>query len=249
MKDLPRTLWAEALKLKRTLAARLAVGAPLLIVLIVFGAFLARGSHERDGLIGQGQLSLTLWTILLLPMYAALAAALLGNVEHQNETWKHLLALPIDRRALFWAKWVCGWGLVAASFATLVLAVSIVSGVLPVWRPDLRDAANPLSFMARRSAQSFLASGLMLSIQLWISLRWRTFLAGVSVAAGAVVMMIALVPRGVTLIAYAFPWALPITAMAPRSPHRALAVAIGFIGGIVAGTLACADLAHREFLP
>lgn len=249
MRDLPRTLWAEALKLKRTLALRLAVGSPLLIVLVVFGAFLARGSHERDGLIGQGQLSLTLWTILLLPMYAALAAALLGHIEHQSDTWKHVFALPVDRRAIFAAKWLCGWLLLAVSFGTLVLGVSMVSGVLRFWKPDLHDAASPLPFMATRSAQSFLAAGLMLSIQLWISLRWRTFLAGISVAAGAVVVMIALVPRGVTLIAYAFPWALPITAMAPRSPYRGLAVAIGLVGGIVAGTLACADLAHREFLP
>lgn len=249
MKDLPRTVWAEVLKLKRTLALRLAYGSPLLVVLIVFGAFIDRGSHDRDGLIGQGQLSLTLWTVLLLPMYVALAAALLGSVEHQSDTWKHLFGLPIDRRAIFVAKWLCGWVLLAASFATLVVGVSMVSAVLRFLRPDLHGAASPLPFMARRGVQSLLAAGLMLSIQLWISLRWRTFLAGISVAAGAVVVMLALVPRGVTVIAYTFPWALPVTAMAPHSPHRALAVTLGLVGGVLVAALACADLAHREFLP
>ncbi len=58
MNDLYRVLTAEALKLKRTLALRLAIG----------GA---------NPLTGFAQLSLTIWTIVMFPLYAALAAALL----------------------------------------------------------------------------------------------------------------------------------------------------------------------------
>jgi hypothetical protein len=249
MNDLARAVWAEALKLKRTLALRLAVGAPLVIVLIVFGAYLQRGSREQDGLIGQAQLSLTLWTILLLPFYSALAAALLASVEHQSDNWKHLLALPVDSRTVFLAKWVAAFGLLALSFGTLIVGVSAAAHALRLWTPALHGAASPLPFMTRRGIESFLAAGLMLSIQLWVSLRWRTFLAGISLAAGAVVLMVALVPHGVTLMAYAFPWALPVTAMAPHSLHRVLAIAIGAVGGVIVGAVACLDLPRQEFLP
>jgi hypothetical protein len=43
MTELTRAVWAESLKLKRTLALRLAVIAPLFIVLLQLGVYLARG--------------------------------------------------------------------------------------------------------------------------------------------------------------------------------------------------------------
>ena len=36
-----------------------------------------------------------LWSFLMLPLFVTLQAALLGNMEHANYTWKHLLTLPL----------------------------------------------------------------------------------------------------------------------------------------------------------
>ncbi len=86
MRDVCRAAFAESLKLKRTLALRLATIAPLLIVFIVFGAYLQRGGGGPNPLVGFAQLNLTLWTILVLPLYTALLAALLAGIEHQTDT-------------------------------------------------------------------------------------------------------------------------------------------------------------------
>ena len=111
MKDFCCAVSAELLKLKRTLALRLAVCAPLLIVLLQFGLYLARGrtmSHGMNPLTGFVQGILTFWTILLLPFYVALVAALLASIEHQGDNWKHILTLPIPQLTIYGAKWYAG---------------------------------------------------------------------------------------------------------------------------------------------
>jgi len=44
-----------------------------------------------------------------------------------------------------------------------------------------------------------------------------------------------------------FPWCLPAVAMAPHSPHRALGVLWGLLGGVALGAIACRDLARRDY--
>jgi lantibiotic transport system permease protein len=125
MSDFKRAISAEWLKLKRTLALRLAIGAPLAVVVLNFILYSQRPDAAGDGLnplIGFAQINLTMWTIVVLPMYAALAAALVASMEHQGDLWKHLFALPVSRRAIFAAKWMAAVGLVLLS--SLVLAAA-----------------------------------------------------------------------------------------------------------------------------
>jgi lantibiotic transport system permease protein len=244
MKDFYSAVHAETLKLKRTLALRLAVIAPLLIVVMVFGVFLQRGTGP---LVGFAQLTLTLWTIIVLPLYATLAAALLAGIEHQMDNWKHLLALPIDRRAIFAAKWPVGLGLLFLSSVILIIGVSLAAETLRLLKPGLHDAAGAVGLVVKRAMESMFATGLVFSIQMWISLRWRSFLPGLVVAVMALVMMFIAIPRGTPLFGSLFPWSLPAMAMAPISPHRALAIAWGALGGIALALIASRDLARREF--
>jgi hypothetical protein len=86
-------------------------------------------SQRRDAgnaayeLLGFAQLTLTTWTIVVLPLYTALAAALVAALEHQGDNWKHLLALPVARRSIFVAKWAAGAGLLLVSSVVLPAAV------------------------------------------------------------------------------------------------------------------------------
>ena len=108
MTDLLRAVSSELLKLKRTLALRLAVGAPLAVVVLTFVITSQRRTAtaaEINPLLGFAQLNLTTWTIIVLPLYAALAATLVAGIEHQHDNWKHLLALPLSRVSIFAAKW------------------------------------------------------------------------------------------------------------------------------------------------
>jgi hypothetical protein len=249
MRQFGRVLAAEWLKLRRTLAFRLAVIAPLLIVLLQFTVELARGqklAHEEDPLRGFAQGILTFWTIILLPFCAALEAALLAALEHQGDNWKHLLALAIPRIFVFAAKWIAAAGLLLLSSLVLLAACCAATGLLREVRPGWSPAPLPVMMIARGVLLSLCATNLLLSLQMWISLRWRGFIPGLATGVIALVVNIIILPGGM-FAANFFPWSLPAVAMAPVSPHRALGVAWGLCGGIVLGATACWDLSRREF--
>ncbi len=249
MKDFCRAVSAELLKLKRTLALRLAVCAPLLIVLLQFGLYLARGrtmSHGMNPLTGFVQGILTFWTILLLPFYVALVAALLASIEHQGDNWKHILTLPIPQSTIYGAKWFAGICLVLLSSILLLIAIFAAASVLRFITPAWSALALPLTMVNRGVMLSFCAAGLLFSIHMWISLRWRNFIPGLAVGIFGVVINIIILPSGQMFLslAHLFPWSLPALAMAPESPHRLLAVTWGLLGGIAVSAIGCSDLSR-----
>jgi hypothetical protein len=246
--NISRVLIAELLKLKRTLALRLTIFSPLVLVILVFGIYLER-EQGGDGLRGFAQLILTLWTIILFPFYAALVASLLAAMEHQNEGWKRLFVLPVSRGTIFAAKWITGFCLLLVSSLVVATGVCAAAEVLHLARPIFRSVPLPVMMIFRGTTVSFGAAGLLFSIQMWISLRWRNFLPGLVVAVLALVMMFIFIPHGAGLFGDFFPWSLPAMAMAPNSSSssRLVALGVGILGGVTVGTIACRDLARLEF--
>ncbi len=252
MKEIVRAIAAERLKLKRTLAWRIAFGTPLTIVLLTFMVSQrSNAGRPEDVLLGFAQLTLTTWTIIVLPLYTALAAALVAALEHQGNNWKHLFALPVERWSIFAAKWMAGAGLLLASSLVLPAAVGVASEILKAFRPALRGAPVPLALVTIRSLQVFCAAGLMQSIQLWVSLRWPSFIAGLAVGIGAVMILLGGVARvgfGTTVI-YLYPWALPPTAMARMAefhPDRLLVSVEGLVAGVLVAAVGCWRLSRLD---
>lgn len=246
-----RVVAVEGLKLRRTLAFRLAVLAPLFIVILQFTIELVRGGEESGSstgpnpLMGFAQGILTFWTIVLLPFCAALIAALLAALEHQGDNWKHILALPVPRTFIFAAKWMAALGLLSLSSFVLVAAYCLAAAILQTVKPEWSAASWPVITIVQRAFLGLCATGLLLSIQMWISLRWRSFIPGLAVGVVALVVNIIILPAGM-FAANLFPWCLPAVAMAPHSTHRALGVAWGLLGGVALGLIACWDLSRRE---
>jgi len=88
------------------------------------------------------------WAGLFLPLHAALMASLLMAPEHDNQQWKHLLALPLPRASIFLGKSLMALLLLGASSLTLqalslgaglgihLLHPSVLQGP-PLWRTHL----------------------------------------------------------------------------------------------------------------
>ncbi len=251
-----RAAFAESLKLKRTLALRLAVGTPLAVVLLNFFIYSQGGGGDAPGgnpLIGFAQINFTMWTILVLPLYAALAAALVAAIDHQHDGWKQMLSLPISPASVFAAKWIATTGIVLLSATVFALAITITAELLRLIHPAFRSTSLPIALVTLRSLQTFGAACLLVSIHCWVSLRWRNFVAGLGLGIVGVLILLGGVARSGrgTFMIYAYPWALPPTAMARMwevHHDRWWVTAGGIVAGAVVAALGCWSLSRREVL-
>jgi hypothetical protein len=160
-----------------------------------------------------GRYAFKLWTIFALPVIVAILSALLANVDHGPKAWKQLLALAFPRSLVFAGKWAALAGLTLLS--TLVFALVNVwgGGLVHFLRPELGlDFPIPVGELIFRPFLGWLLAMLMLSLHLWLSLRWPSFLISITAGFAASVSNIFLVASQLFTRSAFSPWAMPVQA-------------------------------------
>lgn len=218
-----RYLWrgirAEFLKIKRSQALFVAVLIPLFPAGLNFGEVLQRGLHllpgEVPGALSAWSLyfrsSIDFWAIFALPLIVAVLSALLANVDHQSHQWKSLFAMAFPRSGIFAGKWAALMGLNALSAACFGAANVLTGLAAGMLRPDLGLAFGGLPWGEAFAAPLLgwlLASG-MITIHLWISLRWSSFLVSILSGFLAVVANLFVIGSFMAANAAYFPWSMP----------------------------------------
>jgi pimeloyl-ACP methyl ester carboxylesterase len=243
-----RTLSAEVLKLKRTLALRLIVVAPMLVALLALFIQIAAVVAGRGDLAAtlwesHKQSSLMLWSIFLMPLLITVETALLAGLEHAEKQWKHTFALPVPRYAVYFAKFGVAQALIALSTLLLCALIALTGWLVILWYPHLAAAGPPpIGSIVAMALQCWLAAGLILSINLWIALRWPGFT--VPLGAGIAGTFFALFASSAKIAAY-YPWLLPLDVLSGGT-RALIAVAIGAGGGALVAILGCIDFSRRE---
>jgi ABC-2 type transport system permease protein len=256
--DLVRASRVEVLKLRRTLALWAALLVPLLVVAMTTALNLSRETGPRvaggpvtpwDSLMLN--LVLFLWCLLGLPLFVALETALLAGLEHRENSWKHLFALPIPRWAIYAAKLLVGAGLVGLSSLVLAPGIGLEGLILLTFRPDQGlTTPIPWDLILGRSFSFTAAALLMLSIQTWVAIRWRSFVVPVGLGIGGTIagLILGISGRSALLASY-FPWSLPYAVLArdAASGHsQQNALFIGILGGVLVAGLGCWDVVRRD---
>ncbi len=247
---LTRALWAEALKQKRSLGLWLTVIIPLGIVSLQFAVVLKRGESFASGATDAwglfGEQMFLFWALLAFPLFVALETALLGAQEHSSCQWKHLCALPLPRWVLYTTKQLAGMALVAVSMVGLVGFTSLAGLALQVLRPGIGFGTGvPWSSLWSYAGAVYLASWLIISIQTWAALRWRSFVVPMAVAVAATILGMAIGDLGVAAL---FPWSLPVLVSKALvfGEIRWPALLLGSLGGIAFALWGCRDVTRRE---
>ena len=235
-------LGVEAYKLRRSLALLLAVVAPVLIAVFVFFNLLRVGKPMPWAMSSQS--SAAIWAFFMLPMSVTALTALVAHAEHGPRTWDHLRALPLPRWHLHAAKAVCVLALVAAMSLLLFLLTTLAVFVAGLVEPALAATGAP-DFAAQLLllGRIFLAAWLLVAVQLWIALRWASFVPALAVGiAGTFFAVVATSAK----IGVAMPWQMPVNQLASNPARADLALALGFAGGIVAFALMLWRMSRRE---
>ena len=235
-------LAVEAYKLRRSLALLLAAIAPLLIAVFIFFNLLRLQKPMPWEMALQS--SAAIWAFFMLPMSVTALTALVAHTEHGPRAWDHLRALPIPRWHLYAAKALCVLGVVAAMSLWLALLVTLAVEAAGWWTPAAAatgpaDIAGYLVLLGR----IFLAAWLLVAVQLWIALRYASFVPALATGIGGTFFAVVATSAKIGVV---LPWQIPVNQLASDPARAQLALALGAIGGCIAFAAMLRHLGQRE---
>lgn len=235
-------LAVEAIKLRRSLALLLVVVAPALIAVFVFFNLL-RGEHPMPWQMLL-QSTAAIWAFFMLPMSVTALTALVAQTEHGPRAWDTLRALPVPRWHLYAAKAVGVLALVVVMSALLAIltlaAIATAAWLKPAITPtDTPDIIGYMVLLGR----IFLAGWLLVAVQLWIALRFPSFVPALATGIGGTFFAVVASSARIGIV---LPWQIPINQLASDPGRAQLALAIGALGGCVAFGAMLWRLSARE---
>lgn len=244
-----RALHAERLKLRNTLALWLCVLAPLLVATLGIAmlwsnpALLSHAPMDNRWNVAIKTV-MSMWAVMMLPLFVTLESALLAGLEHGNQQWKYLLALPLPRSSHYAAKLIALIGLVV--LATVVLCLLILSGGLM-----LTLTANPAlvglpswKILPEGALATILAALPMIAAQLFIGVRWRSF--SVAMTSGIVATMIGMFIPHDGMFDRWFPWAMPSLVVNGSAESLQAVIVVGIVGFCLLTVLGTWDFVRRD---
>ena len=187
-----------------------------------------------------------MWSYFMLPMGITALTVLVAQLEYVPGAWDHLLAQPVARWHFFAAKAIVVIGLVTAMSALLLLLVPTAGIAAELIGPGTQlPGPVPWADAAALLARMFAASLLVIALQLWIALRFRSFIPGLAIGTGgtfAAGVADQVVGEGPLL-----PWLIAQHAISDDPWQSATAIGVGIGGGLVIGLLMVLDLSRLEF--
>jgi hypothetical protein len=186
-----------------------------------------------------------LWALLMLPLFVTLEAALLAGLEHANQQWKHLLALPLPRGVHYLAKLLALVAMVALAMACLLLLVPLGGWVLDQLQPRFGiDGPPPWEFLLTGIGACLVAALMIIAIHAWVSIRSRSFTVAVSFGMTATVagFLIGQSAR----FGHFYPWSMPLHVFGDAGEHLGFVVVTGAAGGLAFSLLGLWDFLRRE---
>jgi hypothetical protein len=246
---LGRALYAEHLKLRGTLALWVSAIAPAVIVLLYVLQLSFQNAPKvvpdtATAWLQLGQACLVLWSMLMLPLFITLEAALLGALEHSERQFKHLLALPLPRAVHYLAKLLTLAALLLLAMFVLVVVLMPLGG----WLLGMVSALPlrgwpPLATWLESAWRIYVCALLIVALHTAIALHWRSFTVVVTIGMSATVM-------GVRIGQSAdygpwFPWTMPLQPLT-QHPQIAQVMLSSVIAGLLVSLLGAWLFARRE---
>lgn len=231
----------ELRKLRGTLILWLCLIAPTLVAMLMGVIILRRSKVTWEQSIAGGT---AMWAIFMLPMTITAITTLFAQLEHAPRTWDHLFSLPIIRAKLFIAKGIVTMLLIGGMSTLLALEIGIV-GALLQWLAPSKLPQGTLSWvhLAGVLGKMWCAALLLCIVQLWVALRFRSFVAPLVLGIGGT--FVGVVSAGAAESAY-LPWLMPAAIIVAEGSRAALATSLSVIGSMIALCAMCWHLAHLE---
>lgn len=241
-KGLVTAVRGEFAKLSRSLALALVIAAPALIAVFSLANQL-RSARPTEWMVWMSG-GASIWAYFLLPMTLAALSALMAQMEHSVRMWDHLRALPTQRWIHYTAKAICmvamltfmTFAVPVLVWAALHLGTMIDPGAAPAGDLDWRAVATS-------SSRLLLAALLLTAVQLWVALRFHSFVPAIVVGIGGTFFAVVAPSAKIGIIS---PWQIPLNAIGGDAERASFALTFGSLAGLIMLTVAIIHLARRE---
>jgi hypothetical protein len=240
---------SERIKLRRTLAKGLSAIAPvtaaLLSLFVLANADALAAARHVAPWQGYMDSAFRVWASLLLPFCITLQAVLLAQIEHGNQQWKHLLALPVPRARIYAAKLVVLVALLLLAsvlLAALVLGIAWAAGLVAIANGTLAAAAAHAALSAATIAGAAL---LLLAIQFLVSMQTSSFTAAIGFGTIATIVAV-LATSTMGDFAYGFPWSMPAMVVGASAGTSRVIVCASLVAATLVSVAGMRLLASRR---
>lgn len=235
------SLWMEFRKLKGSLIWLLALVAPTLVTVLATLISLRRPHMDWEFMFTG---STGLWSFFVLPMTLTAISALLAHIEHGPRAWDHVLALPVQRWRLFASKAVILMAVVCLMSALLAIELRIVGALLSAFSPETAPQGPfPWVLAVQLLAGMCGAALFMAMIQLWVALRFRSFVAPLTVGLGGTFVAVSAFDAREAMFV---PWAMPVSIVGREGVNALPALQLGLIGGVITLIAMIIHMSRRE---
>ncbi|HLL59650.1 MAG TPA: ABC transporter permease [Allosphingosinicella sp.] len=234
----------EFVKLRRSLALLLCIAAPTMVALLAAVMMMEWKKTEQWQTFAMQ--SAAMWSFFMLPMTVTALTVLIAQIDHGPKTWNHLLALPIPRWRFYAAKaFVVAFLVAGMSAALLVLLPLAGTAAEAIASGRQLTGSYPWRYTASLLGTMFVGSLLLIAIQLWAALRFRSFVPPLVIGIGGTFVAVAATASKQGAF---FPWLIPTNALASDPQRAAFAIDLGLYGGIAMTVLMLVDMSRKEAL-
>lgn len=132
----------------------------------------------------------------LLPMFVILICSLIPQLEYKNNTWKQVFASPQSIGNIFFSKYVSIVIMILFLFLMFNLFM-LLSGIVPnLFYSKYAFLKNSIDWgtLLKLNFKTFVALLGIISIQYWISLRFRNFIVPIGIGLALLVISLILIP-------------------------------------------------------
>jgi hypothetical protein len=131
---------------------------------------------------------------MYFPFYVIIVTSLVVQIEYRSNTWKQVYASPRTYADIFFSKFCIIHLLILSSFLLFNLFVVGSATISNIFRSQYAFFDNPVPWerLLRFSARQYIAILAMTSIQYWISLRLRNYIAPLGIGLALFILGIVL---------------------------------------------------------
>ena len=133
-----------------------------------------------------------------LPLLIVLITALVFNIEHKSNTWKHIFVLPVSKTKIFIGKYLVLLTLVLLLYCMLFIFYLLGGYMLGIWKAEFGFLNHSPSYAYEHAqtnivtyiSRSFITVLAILAIHFWLSFRLKNLFSTIGIGLGGVVLTI-----------------------------------------------------------